>query len=171
MGTTIHLPKRAMTEYDLPRVCVATGATDGVSFKKVTFQFTPLWARLSVAFCGILGVVLMLVNTKRVEADVPFTDAAFAKYKRDKLVPGLLVVGGLVPLFAGLVFGAEEPSVLLVGFGLFFALLIGAVVYVQTVTRESSPICKGITEQEVTLELPSHDAAMAFVERTGGRLD
>ena len=90
MSTIVRIPKNAVSEFDLPRVCVATGATEGVGYHKVTFQFVPMWARLSVAFCGIVGLVIMMLNTRRVQAEIPFTHEAFKAYKRARIVPALI---------------------------------------------------------------------------------
>lgn len=45
MATTIAIPKEAVTEFDMPRVCVATGATEGVEYRRVKFSFVPMWRR------------------------------------------------------------------------------------------------------------------------------
>lgn len=166
MSTTVHLPKTAVSEFDLPRVCVATGATEGVSYRKVKFQFVPLWARLSVAFCGLIGVVLMLINTRRVEAEIPFTDEAWGRFKRARIIPAVLIVGAIPLIFLPM---AVDPDLILLGLVGFVAIVIGAVVYAQVVTRQAGPMCKEITEESLVLEIPNEDAARAIEARvTGG---
>src|SRR5262245_51538809 len=119
----VHLPKDAVTEFDIPRVCVATGATEGVRYQKVTFSFIPMWARMSVAFCGVIGIVLMLMNTRRVEADIPFTDEAYAKWKRARIIPAAIIVLAIPLIFFPLLI---DESLILLGLFAFIAALIGA---------------------------------------------
>ena len=160
----LRLPRKALTRFDLPPVCLATGAVDGVTYHKTRFVFVPLWARLSVAFCGLIGVILMLVSTQRADAEVPFTSEAFAAWKRAKVLTVMLVLASLVPLFAGLLL---MDSMLLVGIIAFVALLVGAVVYSQTVLKTLGPICKSIDADTIVLAIPSEVAADAIAKRLG----
>lgn len=166
MTTTITIPKEAVTEFDMPRVCVATGATEGVEYHRVKFSFVPMWARMSVAFCGLIGLILMALNTRRVEAEIPFTAEAWTRYQRAKIVPVVIILASLVLLVVPLMI---DPDLALVGFVAFFAAVIGAVVYAVTVMKSSGPICKNIDETSITLEIPDAEAARAIEERlTGG---
>lgn len=162
MSTIVRLPKTAVSEFDLPRVCVATGATEGVTYHKVSFQFVPVWARMSVAFCGIIGFVIMALNTRRVQAEMPFTDAAFAHYKRARIIPAVIIVAGVPLMILPMLI---DPDAVLLGFLMFIAAVIGAVVYAQAVTKHAGPVCKEIDEETITLELPNDDAARAFEAR------
>jgi hypothetical protein len=161
----VHLPKSAVSEFDIPKVCVATGATDGVRYQKVKFTFVPMWARMSVAFCGIIGVILMLVNTRRVEADIPFTDEAYAKWKRAKIIPAILIVGAIPVIFLPML---VDEQLILLGLIGFLAIVIGAVVYAQTVMKQTGPFVKEITEDTLVIEIPSDEAAAAIDRRLGG---
>ena len=165
MPTTVVLPKTAVTEFDLPRVCVATGATEGVQYRKVKFTFIPMWARMSVAFCGLIGVILMMLNTRRVEADVPFTDDAWTRYQRAKWVPLVLILGGIPLMILPVLI---SPDLALVGFVAFLAIVIGAVVYATTVLKEAGPLCKNIDEESITLDIPNAEAAAAIEQRLAG---
>lgn len=160
----LRLPRKALTRFDLPPVCLATGAVDGVTYHKTRFVFVPLWARLSVAFCGLIGVILVLVSTQRADAEVPFTEEAFAVWKRAKMVTVALVLGSLVPLVGGLLL---MDSTLLVGIVAFLAVLVGAVVYSQTVLKGLGPICKSIDADSIVLVVPSEAAADAINKRLG----
>ncbi len=165
MSTTVTLPKNAVSQFDLPKVCVATGATEGISYHKVKFQFVPMWARLSVAFCGLIGVVLMLINTRRVEAEIPFTDEAYARFKRSRIVPVFLILGAIPLMFLPMLI---DEDLIILGALAFIAMVIGAVVYAQVVSRSAGPICKEITEDSIILEIPNEDAARAMDARLMG---
>src|SRR5689334_22049898 len=95
----VKLPKKAVTRFDLPPVCVVTGKTEGVDYHKTTFQFIPMWARMSVVLCGLLGVILMFATMKRAEVEVPMTADANQGWKRAKLITALLIIGALVVMF------------------------------------------------------------------------
>lgn len=165
MATSVTLPKEAVTEFDLPRVCVATGATEGVEYKRVKFSFVPMWARMSVAFCGLIGVVLMMMNTRRVEAEVPFTAEAWSRWQRAKIIPAAIILGGIPLIFLPIL---VDPDFAPIGFIAFFAAVIAGVVYAATVTKSAGPICKNIDEGTITLDIPSAEAAEAIEARLAG---
>jgi hypothetical protein len=165
MSRTLRLPKNAVSEFDLPRVCVATGETEGVSYQKVTFTFVPLWARLSVGFCGIIGIILMIVNTKKVEAEIPFTDAAFRTFKVARIVPLALILGAVALMVVPIVI---DPELVLFSIVVFVAGLVAAIIYIQAVTRPSGPMVKEIDDEFITLEIPNDEAARAIEERVLG---
>jgi hypothetical protein len=160
----VRIPKTAVTRFDLPPVCVATGATTGVSYQKLAFAYVPMWARLSVVFCGLIGVILILVNTQRVHAEVPFTDAAFAAYRRGKAIVAALIAAAFLPLIGGLLVAADA---LLIGLVLFVALLVAAAIYATVVLKNLGPTCKEIDSAHIRLAIPSEAAANAIVERLG----
>lgn len=161
---TIRVPKKAMTRFDLPAVCLATGKSEGVEYHKTTFQFIPMWARLSVVFCGLIGVILMLVATKRVEAEIPMTAEAFAAWSRaKKILIALILVAVAIMIVPMLI----DPELIVVGIGAGFLLLIGAIVYSVVALKNSGPVCKEIDEETITLDVPSPEAASAIEARLG----
>ena len=164
MSATVVLAKHAVTEFDLPAVCVASGATEDVRYYPVKFSFVPMWARLSVAFCGLIGLVLMLASVRRVAVELPFTDDAFARFTRVRHAPPVLAVFAVLSLMAPLLLA---PDQLAVGIVAFLGLLLAAI-YASVVVKGLGPVCKGIDETSVVLEIPSQAAADAIEERLGG---
>ena len=61
-----------------------------------------------------------------------------------------------------------DESFLLLGVLGFFVMLIAAIVYAQLVVKGSGPVCKEITEETITLELPSQEAVEAISRRMSG---
>jgi len=159
----VRIPKNAVTKFDLPAVCVVTGGDQGVTYKPITFQWVPLWARLSVAFCGIIGLIAMLVSTKRVRAEMPFNEGAYGAWKRKQWIGGGLVLASFPVLLLALL----EPEWLLLGLGGFFALFVAGLAYLIAVARRAGPMCREIDDTHITLELPSEAAAQAFSARLG----
>jgi len=159
----VILPKAAVTKFDLPPVCVVTGESEGVVYKKVRFSFVPMWARLSILFCGLVGIVLMLVTTKRVTGELPFLESAFAEWRRAQRVTG---IGLLVALLVGvgLMVGTDA---LLLGFAVLIAGVIAVVAYAAAVVRKLGPACRRIDDQHIEIEIPSEAAARAIEARLG----
>lgn len=166
--STVHIPRAAGRQLGLPRVCVATGATEGVGQHDVTFHFVPLGARLSLAFCGLLGVVVFLVMRERAALSLPFTDAAWAKFRTARTISAVLagavvvgVVALVVPLFA------RMAIPLGLGALLFLAALTAFIVHHETFMRSVGPVCRELTAEHVVLELPSAAAAAAIRDHFG----
>lgn len=163
VSTVVEIPRQAVTRFDLPEVCLVTGATEGVRYRETSFVFVPIWARLSVAFCGLIGLVVMAVSTKRARAELPFTDEAWQAWVRAKRIVGVLFFCA----FAVLAVPLLDLSPLLPGLVGFVAVLIAAVIYSMTALKGAGPMCKYIDDRIVTLEIPSEDAAVAIEKRLG----
>lgn len=162
----VSIPIKELTPYDLPPVCVVTGAREGVTFKKVKFQWVPPMARFLVVFCGLVGVVAMLVMQKRAEGELPFSEEGWARWRSGKMLVGGGLVGFLLALFSGLFAMSTRSGE---AFGLVLMLLGFVVLVVALVmARGRGPACKKIEDDTIELELPSADAASAFEERLRG---
>lgn len=163
---SITIPVKELTQFDLPAVCVVTGARESVTFRKVQFVWIPPVARFAVVACGLVGVVAMLVMQKRAVGELPFSEQGWARWRSGKI---LVAVG--VGAFAGLVaLGAYTYSVASSGVG-GLVMLGGLVALVAAalIAKGRGPACKRIGDDDIELELPSADAAAAFAERL--RLD
>ncbi|MBX3186134.1 MAG: hypothetical protein KF819_03925 [Labilithrix sp.] len=111
----------------LPPVCLKCGARDGVSHRHTKFSWTPVWARLSVLLCTLLGLIAILVTTKKGELGVPLCVSCNARWTagRNAVIGGVVMfVGGILLLRVG-----DDPTigfgVLGVGFVAFLALTLG----------------------------------------------
>ena len=164
MAGKVTIPKAELTPFDLPSVCIVTGSRENVTFRKVNFVWIPPAARFSVVFCGMFGLIAMLVMQKKVEGQLPFTEQGWTAWRNAKL---MALVGGLVGFFA--MFGAlalvETSGLFAAIFGLGgFVLLIVALIQV----RGKGPLCTRIDDTDIDLTLPSTEAADAFIERLQG---
>src|SRR5689334_19632416 len=129
---TVKIPRQAVTRFDLPKVCLTTGATEGVEYHKTTFQFIPMWARMSVALCGLIGLILMLVTTKRAEVEIPMTPDAYSAWKRHKVIMIVLLLASVATLIVPLLIDEDLVFVGLIAGG---AGIIGSIVYALTVVK------------------------------------
>jgi hypothetical protein len=164
MAGKVTIPKAELTPFDLPSVCIVTGSRENVTFHKVNFVWIPPAARLSIVFCGMFGLIAMLVMQKKVEGQLPFSEQGWTAWRNAKIVA---LVGVLVGLFTMLgALALVDSSGAIAGiFGLAgFVLLIVAVLQ----TRGKGPLCTRIDDTDIDLTLPSAQAADAFVERLRG---
>ena len=93
-----------MNDFDLPKICVISGAKDNVVFKDVKFSWVPPWARL-------FGVLIQALVARRAAGKLPFTEEAHKRYKGAGLWM-VLAVFGLLVLWAiggGISGAAQNP--------------------------------------------------------------
>ncbi|MBX5482766.1 MAG: hypothetical protein IRZ16_13135 [Myxococcaceae bacterium] len=58
MAQLVDSPNNELNEFDLPRTCIATGATDGVVFKPVKFAWYPKWPLIFVPITLAIAIIL-----------------------------------------------------------------------------------------------------------------
>ncbi len=160
--TPITLPIAEMNSIDLPPVCVVTGAQTDVKFHKVKFAWYPQWvaALILVPYGGLLlAAVVAAVLTKRAKGELPFSEAAWSHWRLGKILTVLAVVLLLASLIGGIILLATNSS----GLGAL-TLLLGVVVplIAAVIFGRWGPQPVKITEQEITLNLPSAEAAAAI---------
>jgi hypothetical protein len=107
-------------------VCMKCGARDGLMARKAKFSWTPMWARLSVIFCTILGAIAIMVTTKRAELSVPLCASCNAGWSKATSA----TIGGVVLLVAGIFSFRlfDEPAIGGVVFFVALAAFIGILV-------------------------------------------
>ncbi len=163
--SVVEIP-RVLREGDLPAVCIVTGATEGVRYRSTTLHFTPMPARLALAFCGIVGIVVFAVMREQTQMPLPYTDAAWCRHQTAQRVGIALLVCAIVPMLL-LFFPLRAlglPSAMLLGLAPL-PLILAAVAYQILVARRTGAICQDMTADTVRLELPSDAAAAAIREK------
>lgn len=168
MGARVRIPKNELTEFDLPRVCAITGATENVSFFDVSFQFVPRSAVLFYLLCGPLGyIIAMSVMRKTASGKLPFVEQAYRHWRRMAIILPLGLVAVIALAVLVVVLGAQSMSsdTMPIVLGVFGIVLVGGIVGFAVTIRKLGPACIEIDETHITLELPSADAARAFEER------
>jgi hypothetical protein len=104
----------------LPDVCMKCGTHDSIVRRQAKFSWTPMWARLSIVLCTIVGLIAMAVTTKRATLSLPLCAPCNARWS--SAVVALIV--GIVALVGGVFTFRlfDEPAV---GGVLFFVCLAG----------------------------------------------
>ncbi len=162
--TPITIPIAEMNSIDLPPVCVGTGTRNEVTFRKVKFAWYPrwVWALIFVPYGGLLLVaVVASILSKRAKGELPFSDAAWSRWRLAKILTTLAAVLLLASLIVGLILATNNPSglggiTILLG---ILVLLVAAVIF-----RRWGPRPVKITNQEIILNIPSAEAAAALCD-------
>ncbi|MCP3165099.1 hypothetical protein [Myxococcus qinghaiensis] len=158
MAADVVIPKNELSEFDLPRVCVITGQTEGISFKPVKFAWYPRWLLIFVPFAALIVLLIAIALTKRAKGTLPFSEEGWARWQRSKLLFGLSFLGTIAILVGGIaVFaGRSDGTPILVA--VLLAVLLPVVAY-YAVMKGRVPLVKRIDNRHLTLSLPSESAA------------
>lgn len=162
----ITIPENELSEFDLPRVCVVTGASQDVVFKDVKFQWFPRWVAVFILFNVIIFAVIALILTKRVKGKLPFTEDAFSAWKRGQLFFGLSIFGAIVLFIAGIMVMAAMDSP--VGLLVWVAAIALPVFVGIKFVKGKSVSCTRIADGQVTLKIPSDSAAQSLRDHLQG---
>ncbi len=106
---SVNVPASELTEFDLPRVCVVTGQTQGVEFHPVKFSWYPRWVVALILVNLLVAAIVAQVLTKKVSGKLPFTPEAHAAWKKGKLLYGLSFVAFLV-FIGAMIFAAANDA-------------------------------------------------------------
>ena len=167
--SVVHIP-RTVRDGDIPAICVATGATEGVRFRSMTLQYVPVTARLALGFCGIVGIIVFLNMRQTAQLALPFSDAAWRRYTWSKRVAAGLVIAEFAPLLVVLVPLAQRLLALELAVAALVVFLVAAAVHYLTVTRRCAPLCTDIDADYITLDVHDESAASAIRARFDGEL-
>lgn len=169
----IDIPIAEMNNFDLPKMCLITGDTAAVEFKKVKFAWYPRWILIFVFVALIVALILSLILTKRAAGELPFNAKAYRNWRIGQgvfafsvLIAIFTFVGAIVAFLAGegtstSVATGIALSIFTFGFpfGIWFALV-----------RNKSITVKKIDPTTLTLMVPKMEVAMAFKKHlTGGK--
>jgi hypothetical protein len=173
--SALTLPKNELSSFDLPPVCLITGERTGVSFRKVKFAWYPRWvaALIFVPFGGLLlAAIVAMILTKKAAGELPFSDAGWSKWRLAKIMVGLDVLWILVTMFAGIGFAASESELGgVISALLFFSMVAVPIAVYFVFQRKKMVLPTRITETELTIKIPSEEAAAAIRQHlTGGQV-
>lgn len=161
----LSIPLNEMTSFDLPKVCVITGSTQNVGFHPVKFQWYPRWIAV-FAFAPLIMVIVMLILMRRAKGELPFSEDAWAAWKKGKLLMGLSAVGSIVLAGAGIAALANRLEA--VGaVALLAAVALPIVIGVKFLAGRG-PTCLRIGEAHLELKIKSDSAALAIERHLAG---
>ena len=131
--------------------------------RQAKFQWTPMWARLSVVFCTILGLIAILTTTKRASLSVPLCVPCNQKWGQAVAALVVSVVGlvGSILLFR---FASDEPGIAFGAFGIAFVFFL--VVMIAFVKPRMLQVDK-IDENEIRLKGFNPAAGQEIANGTG----
>jgi hypothetical protein len=115
----------------MPSVCIKCGTHDGIMRRQAKFQWTPVWARISIVLCTVGGLIAILVTTKRATLAVPLCVPCNQRWGQAvvALIVGIVALVGSVFL---LTTGRDDPTLGFVGFGIaFVAFLVIMLAFVK----------------------------------------
>lgn len=125
-GGSAHLDRDALVvtkDASLPSVCIKCGTHDGIMRRQAKFQWTPMWARLSIVFCTIGGLIAILVTTKRATLSLPL--CVHCNQRWGQAVAALIVaVVGLVGSILLLLMGRDAQGLAFGAFGVAFVFFL-----------------------------------------------
>jgi hypothetical protein len=132
---------------ELPSLCMKCGTDDGILLRRVKLQWTPVWARL-LMFC-VIGLVVMLVTTKRVELDVPLCAPCNDRWNAARNVT-IVGVAGLIGAFLWLRI-ASDSDARFAALALLGLVACAFVVVLVTFVRPRTLRAIRIDDREITL--------------------
>jgi hypothetical protein len=170
----VNIPIQEVNAFDLPPVCVITGAEEGVSFRKVQLSWHPpwVWLLIFVPFGGLfLVLIVAMVLRKRLKAELAFTATGWARRQRTLWLRPLSLVGLIMGVVGSITLMVAEGALRDAALPLFLASLAFPFVVV-ILTRKSVVQASRISATHVFLKLPSEVAARRIAEHLrGARLD
>ncbi len=159
----VVIPGNELTAFDLPKVCVVTGATEGVVFKPVRFWWYPKWVIALIVVNLLIAAIVGSILTKRVKGELPFTEGAFRRWRRVEALLGAVVVLAIfLGLFALGALAVGAPTLWIPA--ALFALALPIVAFLR-LGRGERVRCAWIAEGWVALRVPSDVAAAKIRHR------
>ncbi|MBN1204745.1 MAG: hypothetical protein JXB05_07455 [Myxococcaceae bacterium] len=154
----IVLPADELNEFDLPRVCVVTGQTEGVEFKPVKFAWYPRWIVALVIINLLIAAIVAAIMTRRVKGHLPFTEEAYKRWRMGRVYFGLSFVVAIALLVGGAI-AMDSPFPALGPVAMLLAVAVPIIAGVLFV-RNKGPVVQRIEEGRITLKLPSEEAVL-----------
>jgi hypothetical protein len=158
----VVLPADELNEFDLPRVCVITGQTEGVEFKPVKFAWYPRWIVALVIINVLIAAIVASILTRRVKGQLPFTEEAYKRWRMGRVYFGLSFLVAL-GLFVGgiLVLDTRVPELS----GAFMLVAVAIPIAAGLIfVRNKGPAVQRIEDGQITLKLPSEEAVIRLQE-------
>ncbi|HEY8208179.1 MAG TPA: hypothetical protein VIG99_11900 [Myxococcaceae bacterium] len=151
---------------ELPPVCVVTGDTSNVTFRKVKFSWFSRWVLLlalvptgSVFLAGIAALFLR----KKASGELPFSDRGWRQWRMAKMVTPISVFLALGTLSVAMGASSSDPSSEL---GLAWVAIAAGIPLALYLAFQRNRMVRPvrITRDEIALEIPSEEAARAVLD-------
>ncbi len=126
-------------------------------FKDVKFAWYPRWVPALILINLLIMAIVAAILTKRVAGKLPFTEEAWAAWRKGRIVFGLGVFGAIVLFIAGVILMASETSVPGGALALV-ASIAGPIALWVTFLKGKNVVVREITKTHTTLRIPSAEA-------------
>ena len=163
----IRIPTNELNPFDLPKVCVMTGATDAtVEFRKVKFQWYPPWVNALILINVIVLAIVARILTKVAKGELAFSEAAWKRWRMWKMGLVFSLLGMIVGIIVGIVLLASDSPL---GGVLAFASFVQGIVVI-IIARKAGPSVTSIKDEVLILKVPSDDAARLYEQHLHSRV-
>lgn len=168
----VSIPKAELNRFDLPPVCLITGSTEGVTFRPRKLLWTPPWVYLLIfiPMGGLpLAFVVSLLVRRRVDAELPFSEKGWTRFRQATWFRPLSVLVLLCGWLGALMLLASESDAMSNFAGVFVILFLAIPIAVYVATRKWVVSVGGITKTHVDLRCGSDEAAQRIRAHLRGR--
>jgi hypothetical protein len=162
----ITIPVNELTSFDLPKVCIISGARSDVVFKPVKFAWYPRWVPALIIVNLLVAAIVAFALTKRAKGELPFTEHAYRRWRLGNVLRPVSWLFAIFAVFGSAALMAGDHLVL----GLFIiALGVGAPIGTWFVfVRNQSLAVQKIADGVIVLRSPSANAALEFKQHLRG---
>lgn len=144
---------------DFPSVCIKCASHQGVERRGAKFQWTPMWARMSVILCALGGLIAMAITTKRAALQLPLCRVCNKRWSvaRNTLIGGVVaLVLSMLTLRLG-----DDPQAFLPLIGV---VIVGFLVVALAYVKPRMLQVRKIDDQFIELKGCHPDAAQEIAE-------
>ncbi len=158
----IEIPAGELNSFDLPKVCVMTGATDStVEFRKVKFQWHPRWVFALILVNLLIMAIVAQIMTKRVQGELAFSEAAWKRWRLWKVLAVFAALGMVFGIIGGVVLTIDEPAAGISVTVLAFALGLTGIIMGQ----RAGPQVVSIKDNVLTLKITNPEVSSRYQQQ------
>lgn len=163
----IRIPVNELNAFDLPKVCVMTGAQDpSVEFREVKFQWYPPWVNALILINVLVMAIVARILTKMAKGQLAFSEEAWKRWRLWKVLMVFSLLGMLVGILAGVVMLANEAAI--GGVLALLAFVQGIVVIV--IARKAGPMAQSIKDNVLIIKVPNDEVAAKYAQHLSARV-
>lgn len=150
----VTLPLVCVNAFDLPPVCVVTGASDDIVWRKTKVRYTPPWVFALILVHIVVAAVVGTILSRKATLELPYAREAYRSLRRHRII--LLVASCLsvVLLIGGFMLTWATENIPL-GVTVMLGPLIATILYGAIVVSPRTPRARSMTDTHVTLRARS----------------
>jgi hypothetical protein len=164
----VALPVGSLTRQRLPQICPLSGKTEGLVWRKVSFDWVPAPVAAIAPLGLLISAIAAVTMDKAAAGELPFRPSAWWRWKLAQVIhllawfPAIVLgLGSLVALFIGnlgeIIFGA-----------VMLLIAIGLVAGARLFLRHSGIAADRIVQGVIVLRVPNERAARVLAGEVAG---